>query len=394
MKRALTMLPLLPFALFLVILPFPGTVAARLLLLTLCGGVALWQWRQHPEARPAVPCGRTLAVWAALCLASLAYAVDPAYTLGELKNEIGYTLMAFFAFFAIAREPADARLILRALLLGLFLIGGWATLAWLRHGFIWVEGGGHGGIGIFATYLITLVPALAWLALTEDARSWRGMATVGLVFALFLAAITLQRAVWPVLAVQALLLAKFMSRTRRLRLNRGQWALAMAAVVLIATAGLTAQQARRFSGAEAQVSALSADTRLLFWPGVVARIASHPVVGAGFGREAMKRAYPELIPAYNTMLWHPHNVFLVYGIGMGLPGVLALLGLFVCWGRFFWRAARGVAPVAGAAGLALVAGVVLRNQFNDFFFRDMSLLFWALTGLLARLAMTAKGDAA
>jgi hypothetical protein len=39
------------------------------------------------------------------------------------------------------------------------------------------------------------------------------------------------------------------------------------------------------------------------------------------------------------------------------------------------------------AGCALLAGVFLRNQFNDFFQRDMSLLFWALCGLFAGMLL-------
>lgn len=386
MKRA----PLLPFALFLVILPFPGTVAARLLLLAVCFGIALWQWRRAAAARAAIPCKAALAAWIAVCLASLAYAVDFRYSLGEIKNELGYTLLAFFAFFVVARDRPAVLVLLRALVLGLFLIGGAATLEWLRHDYAWQEGGRHGGIGIFATYLITLVPALVWLLLEEATPFWRRLAAGALVFAFFLAAITLQRIVWPVLAAQTVLMAALLARSGRLRLSRRQIAFAAVAVALVAAAGLVANQQRRFAGAEARTAALAADTRLAFWPGVVATIAEHPAVGAGFGRDSMRKAYPQLVPDYNPMLLHPHNVFLTYGIGMGVPGMLALFALFACWGLFFWRAATGAAALAGIAGLALLTGVVLRNQLNDFFVRDMGLMFWALTGLFARLAATAK----
>jgi O-antigen ligase len=381
---------LLPFAMFLVILPFPGTVAVRLLLLVACFGIALWQWRQVPGARTAIPCKPALAAWIAVCLASLIYAVDFRYSLGEIKNELGYTLLAFFAFFVVARDRPTVLVLLRAMILGLLLIGGWATQDWLRHGFAWQERGLHGGIGIFATYVIAVVPALVWLLLEETTPFWQRLAACALAFAFFLAAITLQRVVWPVLAVQTVLMAALLARAGRLRVSRRQIIFATVAVALLATAGLIANQQRRYGSTEAPAAALAADSRLAFWPSVIATIGEHPAIGAGFGRDSMRKAYPQLVPDYNPMLLHPHNVFLTYGIGMGVPGMLALLALFACWGLFFWRAAMGAATLAGIAGLALLTGVVLRNQLNDFFVRDMSLWFWALTGLFARIAMTAK----
>ncbi len=391
MKRSLT---LLPFALFLIILPFPGTVAARLLLLAICFGIALWQWQQVPGARAPLPCKPALGAWIAVCLASLAYAFDPAYTLGELKNELGYTMMAFFAFFVVARDREAALFMLRVQILGLFFIGGWATVSWASHDFVWQEGGQHGGVGIFSTYLITLVPVLVWLIFEEEMRDWRSLAAFALTFAFFLAVISLQRIVWPVFAAQITILVILLARRNYLRRRRARLITLLACAVFLAGL-LWGNHQRNPVAAERSIASTNLhDTRFLFWPGVVARIAAHPVNGAGFGRGVMSKAYPDLVPAYNTWLLHPHNVFLNYGIGMGIPGILALLALFACFGSVFWRAAAGPSALAGIVGLSLVAGVLLRNQFNDFFARDMSLMFWALTGLFARLALTSKRDAA
>lgn len=101
----------------------------------------------------------------------------------------------------------------------------------------------------------------------------------------------------------------------------------------------------------------------------------------------MAKAYPELIPQYNAFIWHTHNLFLNYGISMGIPGILAIVALFGAWLGYFWKSAIQHHALIGAAGVALVAGVMLRNQLNDFFVRDMSLLFWAQIGLFARMAL-------
>src|SRR5207249_8492814 len=82
----------------LFILPFPGTVALRLLCLAGAFVVAIALWRRL--APPRIPCKPALVFWALVALLSLAGAVDIPYSLGEIKNEILYTTMAFVAFFA------------------------------------------------------------------------------------------------------------------------------------------------------------------------------------------------------------------------------------------------------------------------------------------------------
>jgi len=88
------------------------------------------------------------------------------------------------------------------------------------------------------------------------------------------------------------------------------------------------------------------------------------------------------------LLSHAHNVFLNYGLGMGLPGMLALAWVFLGLLREYWRfcsAPNEKLKLVGIAGIVLVVGVVLRNQVNDMFIRDQSMLFWALSGMLLGL---------
>ncbi len=46
--------------------------------------------------------------------------------------------------------------------------------------------------------------------------------------------------------------------------------------------------------------------------------------------------------------------------------------------------------MAGICGLLLVVGVVGRNLTNDFFQRDLALLFWSIAGMLLGYAGHAK----
>lgn len=386
MKRTLS---LLPFALFLIILPFPGTVAARLLLLVICFGVAIWHWWNVSGARAEIPCKPALFLWLIVCSASLSYTVDFVYTAGELKNELGYTMMAFFAFFVVAADRTAAATLFRAAAIGLVLIGSWATVGWAGNGFWWDESGRYGGIGVFSTYLVTIVPILAWLTL-EDLRSAMRRVAMGLLlFALFLAVISMQRAAWPALALQALVVLGYVFRRRLVHIGwRGVAGMAIV-VVLAGAAGLQFIHHQRVS----TPGQLADDVRVAYWPRAAATIAEHPLAGAGFGRRVTYKAYPELTPANVTDLWHAHNVLLNYGLQLGVPGMIAFVWLLSAFAYLFWQAAAQGFGWAGVAGLALICGVLMRNQFNDFFVRDMSLLFWAIMGVLVRLSRATNEDA-
>lgn len=381
------LLSLLPFALLIVILPFPGTVAARLLLLVVCFGIALWHWLRVPGARAEIPCKPALFLWWCVCIASLAYSIDPGYTAEELKNELGYTMMAFFSFFVLAADRQAALWLFRAVASGFALIGFWAALAWAGNGRVWNDGGQHGGMGGFSAYLVTVVPVLAWLAFVESSLRIRRIAAGLLLFAMFLAVISLQRATWPALAAQALIILVHAYRRRVISWRR--MAAAIVATGVLAAAGTQyIQQAR--SSSPVREPALTSNVRWAFWPKVEAKIAEHPLAGAGFGRNMMQKAYPELTPVEVPDLWHAHNVLLNYGLQLGVPGMIALLVLFAAFARVLLRSVAKGDGWTGVAGIAMIVGVLLRNQFNDFFVRDLSLLFWALLAMFVRASIAAR----
>ena len=374
----------LPFAGLLIILPYPGTVAARLLLLVLGFVIATtWYLKTAPTERVALPCKLPLVVWWVVGLASLTYALDPIYSVGELKNELGYTLLALFSFFVVGQQRDAALFAQRALGFGMAIMACWSISTWVVNDFLWLESGGHGGVGVVSTYVVTALPVLFWLALEDPHVAGRRAAQSLIACALLVAAISTQRAAWPALAAELAVVTILLARNGRISVSR-RLAMGLVIAILVLLPMLVLLITLHRWG---NVQNLSDNSRLLFWPSVLSTIADNPFMGVGFGRHAMKIAYPDLIPTYETQLWHAHNLFLNYGLALGLPGALALLALFAAWGRFFWRNAK---TTAGIAGCALVVGVVARNQFNDFFVRDMSLLFWALCGLFAGMCLTRR----
>ncbi len=382
-----TWLRLLPFAVFLFILPFPGTVALRLL--ALAAGLAVCAWSWHKDGFPRIPAKYAILFWTGCALLSLFVAIDPGYSMGEIKNEIGYVMAAYLGFLTLTRTREDAQVFAKALILGSVML---AALASWEHvssdSQYWNEFGRAGGSGSYSTYLLALLPALLWAGeVLPSKHSWSlvcGLIALQLVVAVLAG----QRAFWMVFGLQAVL-ALYLLRTRGfIAISAGRVRAIGVAVVVLCALVIAGAAAKRDTLAWTQ------DPRLATWTLVAERILEHPLVGKGFGREIMKKAYPDLLSAKYPAVWHAHNLFLNYGMSLGIPGVIALVLVFFALLRKFWELSKSgdrAIAMAGICGVLLVVGVVARNLANDFFQRDLALMFWAIAGMLLGYANHAQG---
>ena len=383
--RRFTEAGLLPFMLLLFILPFSGTVAFRLLCVALAFLYAMVVWR-----RSSVPQIRFLPVllfWGVSVLASLFYAVDPDYSLSEVKNELMYTMMVFIGFFVITSDWRRIRWFLLALTAGALVLC--IAALWTRAQLgLWSESSAYpfGGSAAFAGYLVAVAP-MAYLLLFLSDDKWLRRLSLALLSLLVIAGYyCLQRIIWPVLFVQVSVALILGGKHFGFAIKRVAGVLVLVALATLLVLQLT-QATRSHGGTESSV-AMNTDDRLFFFPKVVARILETPWSGAGFGRRALSKAHPDLVPTYNPTLWHGHNVVLNYGLSMGLPGMVAILLVFGALLREylrFWRSGDRRLVMLGVCGIALVLGVFLRNMVNDMFVRDQALLFWALNGMLLGL---------
>lgn len=375
-----------PFVVLLVVLPFPNTVALRMLCLLTAFAVAVVTWRRSDV--PPVPGKAAIGLWVLVSLLSLIWAFDPVYSLGEIKAEIVYSMMVYLAFFVFTRDVPRLRAQLLALAWGAAFLSAWAIGGYIAWGGHWSEGEAWGGVGNFAAYAVSVLPALVVLA-GEPRRAIRLLVAVAAVVLAIASVLSGQRILVPVLAVQIVSALALAQWTGLLRLPARTLVLAAVASAVIGGTVLLVNQSMRFEQKKTPVAMagriVDADTRWRNWPKVAARIMEHPWAGAGFGRQVMMHAYPDLVPPENTYFWHAHNTVLNYGLSMGLPGIAVILFLFLSLFREFWKLARDGDPAVkllGIAGIVLVVGVFLRNQVNDFFVRDGALLFWALSGAL------------
>ena len=379
----------LPFLVFVAILPFRGTVTVRLACLAAAGLIVAMSWRRL--APPALPCRWTIALWAGVALGSLLVAVDPMYSAREIGNEVGFALITFVAFLAWTRSERRLRLACLAVLVGFAAISSSVLLgAYLRNG-VWPAEAYYGDVGRVSSYLVTVGPVLGLTVVLFGRRHpVRWLVGLGVPF-LAVALLSAERALWPALGVQASAVCVWAWRVHGVAVGPLRLALAGLLVLGLVGGGVYASERYRTGGDPQSPMALENDTRPRVWKKVGEEILEHPWTGAGFGRAAMSRAYPDLLPADEShVFWHPHNLVLAYGISAGVPGIVAVLALFGSLAWRFWRlAGRGepLVRLAGLAGTAMVAGVLARNMANDFFVRDGALLFWALAGMLFGYAL-------
>ena len=379
----------LPFIVFVAVLPFRGTVTVRLACLAAAGLIVAMSWRRL--APPALPCRWTIALWAGVALGSLLVAVDPAYSVREIRNEVGYGLITFVVFLAWTRSEKRLRLACLGVLIGFAAISISALLgASLRNG-VWPAEAYYGDVGRVSSYLVTVGPVLGLtVALFGRRHPARWLVGLGVPF-LAVALLCAERALWPALGVQAAAVCVWAWRVRAATVGPLRLALAGFLLLSLVGGGVYASERYRTGGDPRSPIAMENDSRPGVWKKVGEEILEHPWTGAGFGRGVMSRAYPDLLPAdEGRVFWHPHNLVLTYGISAGVPGMVAVLALFGSLAWRFWRLAVGGKPLArlaGLAGTAMVAGVLGRNMANDFFVREGALLFWALAGMLFGYAL-------
>jgi O-antigen ligase len=391
-----TALPMLAPMVLLFILPFPGTVALRLIALSVALASAAWCWRGLDV--PPLPCKAAIGFWAAIALASLASAIDPSYTLGEIKNEVGYSLVAFVSLFVLTTDERRLRLAMLAVTAALLVIAiaATATYAWTGA---WAPEPWYGGSPSTTHYVMLAGPAAGVAALLTIPQHvgkacW---AVVGILAVLGILAT--ERAIWPALGAQGVVLAWWLWRNGYLRSRYRRAALIAGVAIALPLGGLFATEWQRRQADPA--AAMERDLRPYVWRNALERIVASPLTGAGLGRQAFWKAHRDLVPPENHYYWHTHNMVLNYGVSAGLPGMLAIVLLFAAMGWRFCRLAlsdeRTIA-VVGLAGLLMVIGVFARNMFNDFFVRDGALLFWSVSGALLGYALrrckaAAKEDA-
>ena len=361
----------------LLTLPFAHSVAIRTIALGAAWLAALAAWRSL--AVPRIPLLWLFAAWAGLGLLSLTWAVDRDYSASELKTEALYPFLVFALFFALGEQPWLERF--RRTLMAATLLAFASAVYWAVFSDWGYTGGFFNGPGMYSTYLVGVYPfALVWLLRRESTVRERWLHAAVLAAILAGGAITHNRMLWIVLAIQTLLLVAIWQGAGSRR--RAVVFATMAAFAFGAT--LFAVSAKRATiGLASATDQIAADIRPQLWDWAAQRIVERPLTGAGFGRGALREAFQSKFghPTY----WHAHNIVLNYGLGMGVWGIALVIAIFGLALAMLWRALRAgaatLAPYALAA-VAMVIGMFLKNMTDDLFIRQSALLYWAIVGMV------------
>jgi len=368
----------------LLTLPFAHSVAVRNVSLGIAWIATLSAWRSL--AVPRVPLLWLFAAWAALGLLSLIWAVDLQYSASELKTEVVYPVLVFALFFALSDVLWLERF--RRTLLVATILSFASALYWRVFLAPEPTGALFNGPGMYSTYLVGVYPfVLVWLLKPNAPGNERIVHAVVIVAILCGGAITLNRMLWIVLALQTVLALALQWRGASATVFHRRLILFSAGAAIVFGGALYAISSKRFAVdpalPEAVGETMAGDVRLQMWKRAADRIAAHPFSGTGFGRGSLRQDFRTEFG--DGLFWHAHNVVLNYGLSMGISGVAMILLLFgvVLW-RFWqiWRSGDPALAPYALAGTVMVAGMFAKNMTDDLFIRQSALLYWSFAGMI------------
>lgn len=381
--------------LFLIVLPIPHTVTLRLSALAFLAVAAAILARRDDV--PVIPLKAPLLLWFALASASLLWAVNPLYTLGEIRTEIVYSILAFVVFYSQTRTQVRLNQWLRSLIAIVVVMSIAAIVIRYRHLDTDNPTAIYPGVGSYTAFVVTVYPYIL-LTLFSQRPWWLRREMLWMAIALLLLAelITHNRIFWLALGGATMVYAGLSAAREGDILRRRALIVTIIALLILIPVAVTVAHAERLGIPVAANSLIEwiteRDPRLELWSLVWDRFLEHPWIGLGFGLRTLNYAYPEL-QQIEFVFWHPHNLVLYYAIGMGVLGVAVLVFLFGAIVRELWRLYRDPNPSIsrlGIAGLAMVTGVLIRNMTDGFFYRENGLLFWSLLGMTLGCAAYAR----
>ena len=379
---------------FLFLAPSAGSAGLRATTLMLAAialavafrGAALRELREFPRAL-----GIALLAWAALSTASLAWSVDRAHTLSELRAEVFYGSLAWLVFYLGARLRPAWRAGWFAAMAGTFVVMVVGFLQPLlpftisRHPV-------DGGAGPWSTHLVLAAPLLLLLALPRPWGMDRGLAQQAAALLLLLGSAwhTGNRIVWAAFVAQLVVLGLFRGALPALDAQHSRRLLRLSAIaalaVTLAFAGAVLNRSEQFYGEQAHAAeSVARDARPVIWALAMDQVAQAPWFGHGFGREIVAPAFAAVTPASpgHPEIRHAHNVFVDVALEQGLVGLALFLAVLALLAREYLRMLRceAVAPLA-LVGLMVLAGFAVKNLTDDFLFRHNGLVFWAVNAML------------
>jgi O-antigen ligase len=377
---------LMPASIVFFILPITHTVAIRLICLGVALLVAAHLWINE---RPAFPRFLLLAIacWAGIALLTLSWSIDVEYSIGEVRNEIGYAMAAFFTFYALTRSEGELRLWLRLVTVSALVVGTYGFGAWVWYG-EWHSSGWVSDRNLYSTYVVIAVPLLALSWRLASVPIWRWLAAVAILITLVDGGLTVNRTVWIALSIQGLVFVVLWRRHMHRSSSIRPVHVVLVSVILASVAatvwvvGVKSRTGVSITSAADLVARVQKENRIQMWRYAVTRAAERPWTGYGFGRGILRKDFRAQFQ--DKLQWHGHNIFLNYTLegGIGLALALGVLFAALAWSLYGCYASENVlARRLGVTGLVIIVGVLVKTATDDVLVRDNALLFWCAMGM-------------
>jgi len=407
-----TLLPVIPLAGFLLLLPFSRLSEIPLALLALSAPWLLWHQRDLIRADATLRRDLLWILWLGLawCVPMLLSALDslaPAKSWTQSLAALRLPLMAVSVLLLLkSRHQLHWLHSALAMIIGFWVIDGLVQAAVGRNLLGMPAGaqrlGGVFGLDVwfFGTILAMLSPLLLEYLWRQARVVWFVLGLVAVVLLVLLAGM---RAGWLLLPLIVLVYSWRLLRTRP-RQQWPQWLLAAmllaAGVVWLATQSDIVQQRWQSSLAVLQADPESLQTattqRWLIWQTAVRMIAAHPLNGVGV--RAFPQAYPEYASADDPQLnlvdgrlrgnRHPHHFWLEALTDCGVIGLLGLLLFMLLLLRTWWLAEPVGRMQASAFFFALLLiGFPLNTHYSLYGTFMSTLIWWLLALALAALRL-------
>ncbi|MEO8485359.1 MAG: O-antigen ligase family protein [Betaproteobacteria bacterium] len=344
-------------------------------------------------SRPACALALAFVAWAGWSMASLAWSSAPLYSAGELKTDVLELGVAAGAVLLSMRETLVFRRYVATILAAFAVLALGTVVLSLAPG-PWDDKLMHHGVGTWSTHLVLVAP-LVLLVRASPRVGWgdgpvaTGVAVALLVLLLASARATENRMVWLALlaALAVLGIGGALRWPRPWRERGGMRALAIVLLALVLASAFAEVALRKAEATQSPPASIERsvadDPRLLIWPLVRDRIAEHPWIGHGFGKEILGSELSRALG--DATLTHAHNAFASVWLQTGAIGLALFVAVLAAaaW-RFagYARSRDDALALVGIVGLAILAGVVVKNLTDDFFVRTNARFLWAVVALL------------
>jgi len=366
--------------LLMVALPLAHVTALRSAGLMLSALSAGFLYFSGSETQPRTwPLLWVFIIWLAAALLSLSSSAKAQPALIMIWDEVIKSALVFYVAYILARANRHASTWFFPAAAALSLLAFVSIVSFVLAG-TWLATGPVPALGDYNTSAITLLP-LVFMPVFVHWRQQLGtkalpiaILTAGL--AMTAAVLSKSRSFWLVAAVMFAIAILVWSWKKQRHWRESIAWVGGGLCLFVIIAALVA----RWRG----VDLMYFKSRSVIYAPVIHHILQQvPITGFGYGHESSQEWYRQNMIEAGVL--HAHNVVLSYVEQMGLPGLLAIFGIFGGLAARFFRRISVCDPFQSslaAIGLALVAGVFVKNNLDIFFARHNLLLFFLCCGLV------------